>query len=94
VALVDEDGPVKRFGFAYLQGRLPIIPVPLLDPDPDLTLNLLPLVDSIYSLGRYDERIDYNRPLTPALPDGDAAWVRDLLKDRTPRTAGKSRPQP
>ena len=69
---------------AHWQRRLPAIPVPLSDPDPDLTLDLQPLLDGIYSLGRYDERVDYTRPLTPSLSDGDAAWVRELLKDRLP----------
>jgi hypothetical protein len=54
--------------------------VPLLEPDPDLTLDLQPLIDGIYALGRYDERIDYTRPLVPALSKADAALVRNLLK--------------
>jgi hypothetical protein len=63
--------------------------VPLLDPDPDLSLDVQPLLDSIYSLARYDERIDYGRPLTPPLSDGDAAWVAEILKDGTLSQAGK-----
>jgi hypothetical protein len=39
-------------------------------------------VEGIYALGRYDERIDYTRPLTPALSDAEIVWVQDLLKDR------------
>ena len=62
--------------------RLPVIPVPLLSLDPDLRLDLQPLLDGIYSLGRYDEQVDYTRPLPPPLSDADAAWVRELLKDR------------
>ena len=50
---------------AHFQRRLPVIPVPLLSPDPDLSLDLQPLVDGIYSLGRYDERIDYARAGSP-----------------------------
>jgi hypothetical protein len=57
------DAPYCRVWPVSLQRRLPPIPVPLLDPDPDLTLDLQPLLDDIYSLGRYEERIDYTRPL-------------------------------
>jgi hypothetical protein len=84
------DAPHCRVWPAHFRRRLPAIPVPLLDPDPDLTLDLQPLLDGIYSLGRYSERIDYGRRLNPALPAADAAWVRDLLKDRPPRSAPKS----
>jgi hypothetical protein len=59
-----EDAPSCRVWLAHFQRPLPVIPVPLLAPDPDLTLDLQPLLDGIYTLGRYDERIDYTRPLT------------------------------
>lgn len=91
------NAPYGRAWRAHFRHPLPAIPVPLLDPDPDLTLDLQPLLDGIYSLGRYDERIDYARPLEPALSGEDAAWVRDALKDRrrrpTRRGSGAGRPQ-
>jgi hypothetical protein len=71
--------------------RLPPIPVPLLAPDADLTLDLQPLVDHIYTLGRYDERIDYSRNLSPRLSAADATAVRDLLKGRTTRAPRRGR---
>jgi hypothetical protein len=76
---------------AHFQRRLPVIPMPLASKDPDLTLDLQPLLNGIYSLGRYHERIDYARPLTPPLPDADAGWVRDLPKKRPPRSTGERR---
>jgi hypothetical protein len=85
------DAPYCRVWPAHFQRRLPVIPVPLLDPDPDLSLDLQPLIEGIYSLGRYDERIDYARPLTPALPEDEAAWVRDLLKDRPARSSRRGK---
>jgi hypothetical protein len=83
--------PYCRVWLAHFLHRLPVIPVPLLYPEPDLTLDLQPLLDGIYELGRYDERVDYARPLTPPLPDALAVSVRDLLKDRAPRSARKGR---
>jgi hypothetical protein len=74
--------PYCRVWPVSFKRRLPVIPVPLLSPDPDLSLDLQPLLDSIYSLGRYDEQVDYTRPLIPSLSDPDAAWMQELLKDR------------
>jgi hypothetical protein len=85
------DAPDCRVWPAHFRHRLPVIPVPLFEPDSDLRLDLQPLIDGIYSLGRYHERIDYARPLVPALPDADAAWVCDVLKDRLPRSPRKGR---
>jgi uncharacterized protein DUF4058 len=79
------DAPNCRVWPASFQQRLPAIPVPLADPDPDLSLDLQPLIDGIYELGRYDERIDYARPLNPALSAADAAWVRKQLQNRPGR---------
>ncbi len=83
------DAPDCRVWPASFRDRLPVIPVPLLYPEPDLSLDLQPLLDGIYSLGRYDERIDYARPPAPPLADPDAAWVREQLKRRPSRSAGK-----
>lgn len=75
----------SRVWKAYFDRPLPPIPVPLLSSDPDLTLDLQPLIDDIYSLGRYDEQIDYSRPLSPRLSPADAAVVRNLLKEQSRR---------
>jgi hypothetical protein len=83
------DAPYCRVWPAHFQHRLPTVPVPLLSPDPDLTLDLQPLIDDIYSLGRYGERIDYGRPLTPALSESEAAWLRERLKERPARPSGR-----
>jgi hypothetical protein len=41
-------------------------------------------IDGIYALGRYNERIDYTRPLSPPLPAEHAARVWELLTNRGP----------
>ena len=48
------NAPRCRVWKAHYKHRLPVIPVPLLHPDPDLTLDLQPLIDGIYAAGRCD----------------------------------------
>ena len=60
---------------------LPAIPVPLSRPDPDVTLDLQPLVAEIYERGRYREDIDYARPLVPPLSAEQAAWLEHQLRN-------------
>jgi hypothetical protein len=78
-----DNAPYCRVWPAHFTTRLPVIPVPLIKPEPDLRLDLQPLVDEIYALGRYDELIKYDRRLEPALSGADAAWVRKQLKQRS-----------
>ena len=56
--------PYCRVWKGHFQRRLPPIPVPLLRPDPNLTLDLQPLIDGIYDRFRYEEQIDYTQSLT------------------------------
>lgn len=74
--------PRCRVWPAHFNAPLPPIPVPLCDPDPDLRLDLQPLIDEIYALGRYGDLLHYERPLQPALPKSEAAWVREQLRHR------------
>jgi hypothetical protein len=83
------DAPYCRVWPASFQSRLPAIPVPLLPPEPDLALDLQPLIDGIYSLGRYADRIDYTRALTPSLSEEQGAAVRALLEQPAGRSSGK-----
>jgi hypothetical protein len=62
-----ERAPHCRVWLGHFQSRLPVLPVPLLYSEPDLSLDLQPLLGAIYALGGYDERIDYTRPLRPLL---------------------------
>ncbi len=63
-----------------LTARLPVVPVPLLEPDPDVFLDLGAVVASVYERGGYDARIDYRTPLPPpTLDEQDAAWVTQHL---------------
>jgi hypothetical protein len=60
----------------HFQQPLPIIPIPLAKPDPDLSLNLQSLLDTIYHRFRYEQSINYTTELSPPLTPDEAAWWR------------------
>jgi uncharacterized protein DUF4058 len=60
---------------------IPVMPVPLLDPDPDAPIDLGLAIRKIYERASYDLRIDYRGdPPPPAIPPGDLAWLREQAK--------------
>ncbi len=61
-----------------LTERLPAIRIPLRKGDPDIVLDIQPLIDAPYHDGRYDD-IEYRKPCIPPLQDEEAAWANDLL---------------
>jgi len=66
--------------------RLPTVPVPLLDPDPDAPLDLAAVVAAVYERGAYARLIDYRQP--PPLPpvsETEAAWMEEHLRARGAR---------
>lgn len=66
-----------------LQDRLPQVPVPLLEGDSDVVLDLGAAVASVYERGAFERRLDYSvAPPPPALPDADAAWIDALLREQ------------
>jgi hypothetical protein len=62
-----------------LWDRLPVLPVPLLEPDPDATLDLAAAVSEVYERGAYAVQIDYQRPPPPPLSGEETAWMGTLL---------------
>jgi len=64
-----------------LREPLPVVPVPLLDPDPDVALDLGAALRTIYDEAAYDLIIDYRQPPDPPLTDEDAAWAETLLRE-------------
>jgi hypothetical protein len=63
-----------------LAARLPVLPVPLSAPDPDVPLALCAIVQAVYERGGYATRIDYRQPVPPPpLEAEQQAWVAQLL---------------
>lgn len=56
---------------AFFDEPLQVIPVPLMNPDPDVPLALQPMIQAIYARGRYHRSIDYARPLSPAIREDE-----------------------
>jgi len=62
-----------------LRERLPRIPVPLGEGDPDVPLDLQALFDAVYEAAGYAETLDYRHGTEPPLSPEDAAWAEALL---------------
>jgi len=62
-----------------LRRRLPRIKIPLVQPDPDVRLDLQAAVEQVYIEGRYARRIRYGEPCAPPLPPEDQSWAIERL---------------
>lgn len=65
---------------------LPVIPVPLLAPDPDVSLDFQPMVQAIYTRSHYEQDIDYHDTNTVRLNQDETKWLASAL-----RKSGRSR---
>lgn len=66
-----------------LADKLPVLPVPLLEPDPDVPLDLGAAVAAVYERGAYAPQIDYcQSPPLPALTEAETVWLDGLLRER------------
>jgi hypothetical protein len=59
--------------------RLPVIPIPLAEGDPDVPLDLQAAFTTTYDRAGYDYAVDYRRPSDPPLDPATAEWARSLL---------------
>jgi hypothetical protein len=64
-----------------LRERLPVLPVPLTSPDPDVHLDLQALLHRVYDAADYGKYIYGEAPQPPLAPD-DAAWAGALVPPR------------
>lgn len=61
---------------------LPMVPIPLLSPDPEIPLDLGMVFKNVYSSSGYDWRINYRKPVpTPPLRPAMSAWIEEKLRD-------------
>jgi hypothetical protein len=81
---------------AHFRRPLPTIPVPLAKPDPPVSLSLQPLIEEIYQSSRYQQSIDYTKPLAAPLTAEDADWLQQQLRAQTfpPALDERSRSSP
>lgn len=73
-----------------LREPLPVIDIPLRAADPDVALDLQPLIRRVYRNGRL--RIDYAQPCDPPLDGADAEWAGQLLRERAMTAEPGQRP--
>ncbi len=79
-----EERPTTLVWPVGLGSRLPTVPVPLLEPDPDVALDLQVAVDACYDLVHYERLLDYaGPPPPPELTSQELTWL-----DATLWTAG------
>jgi hypothetical protein len=62
-----------------LREPLPVLPVPLLRPDPDIPMDLGAALRTVYERAHYERRINYNVPPIPRLKSTDADWAANLI---------------
>lgn len=61
---------------------LPVLPVPLKDPDPDIALDLQTILNAIYDEAAYDLSLDYDKfPPPPPLSIVETEWLQSCLKN-------------
>lgn len=78
--------PVVEVWPIQLWAKLPVVPVPLLEPDPDVALDLGSLVAAVYERGAYARLIGYQAPPPlPSLSAMESAWVDEHLRAQKAR---------
>ncbi len=73
------DRPMVDVWPVALDEPLPTIPIPLLDGEPEILLDLQEALDHIYDLRGFDLLIDYSRPPEVALDPAEAEQARRIL---------------
>jgi Protein of unknown function (DUF4058) len=63
---------------------LPMIPIPLMAPDPDIPLDLAAIFLDVYKRARYERSIDYKAPLGLPLGPEHRAWAESIARDFDP----------
>jgi hypothetical protein len=63
-----------------MRQALPVIPIPLLAPDPDVLFDLGAVFTTTYDRARYARSLDYTAPPTVSLDAARLTWVRERAR--------------
>ena len=81
VMLVRADQTKTQVWALTVRDKLPILPVPLKAPDPDIRLDLQKALSDAIDLGDYMDVINYqDGPPLPVFSEEDIEWLQELLK--------------
>lgn len=72
--------PIADVWPVKISESLPAVPIPLLAPDPDVTLDLQQAITNVYDGVGYDLILDYARPSEPPLSPEDASWATARIR--------------
>jgi hypothetical protein len=64
-----------------LRDSMQSIPIPLLEGDADLVLDLQRLFGRRYARSHYEQTLNYSAPIEPPLTGADSEWVSQRLRD-------------
>lgn len=81
VSRSDRRPQAELYAFELSQ-EIPTFPVPLQPGETEPILELQNLVAQVYRRARYHLAIDYRRSPRPLLNEADAAWVKQLLREK------------
>ncbi len=66
-----------------IRDKLPVVPIPLKSPDPDVTLDISAAFHEVYSRSRYELSVRYEaEPAPPAFSEEDREWLQAILKEK------------
>lgn len=75
-----ERRPVAQVYAWTVRDPLPVVPIPLEAPDPDVPLDLAVIVTTAYERGRYGRLIRYDRPLGLPMAAADRDWAEGTAR--------------
>lgn len=66
-----------------VRDKLPVVPIPLKSPDPDVRLDIGAAFNEVYDRSRYELSVRYDKePPPPAIPEDGLLWLQGILKEK------------
>lgn len=66
-----------------VRDKLPVVPVPLKLPDPDVRLDIGAALNEVYDRSRYDLSVRYDaEPPPPAFSEENLQWLQGILREK------------